>query len=216
MDPFTLAMMGGQSALGLTQGAIMSTANNASQRLNRQKLEELNKLQASGGLGLTGVQQRAMAQGMVAPVQRQATEARQRSEQFQAAQGATGGQLAAGQMQQAELVGDAVAQAAQQVAMANEQKKQAQLQEIEARTAAKAGMRADDLSAVMGGVSDVSAALGTAAGAPPGTFQLGPMFGGQYKDLLFDESELDLIEELAKKDPAAIARIRAQLEGGLV
>lgn len=215
MDPFTIALLGG-GALGLAQGVGSTFANNPSQRLNDERLDELLQLQKSGGLGLTSTQQRNMALQQTAPLRKEATAAQSRQEQLMAASGSSVSGADQAQMRQesARLVGDAVAQAAAQVAAANEQKRAEQLAEIEARTAGKSAYRRDDLDAVLGSAAQLAGPIGLAAGAPPGTSQLGPLFGQRFGALSFSDPEMDAIRELYEKDPEAIQRILADLEGG--
>jgi hypothetical protein len=211
MDPLTIALLLGGGAAAV-QGIGNALSNDPSQKLNKDRLEDLLALQRSGGLGLTGVEQRVMAQQAIDPVRQQATQATRRAEQLAATAGnSSGGALAAQQMRQAAVVGDAVSRASQQIALADQQKRQAQLNEIEARTAGKSGYRADDYNAILGSASQLAGPVGMAAGAPPGTSQLGALFGQQFAGAQFAPDELELLTELIQKDPAALARVRAAL-----
>lgn len=214
VDPFTIAMLAG-SGLGAAQGIANVFSNNPSQKLNRERLDELLALQRSGGLGLTGVDQRVMAQQAVAPTQRAATEATRRAEQLAAASGnSSGGQLAAQQMKQAEVVGDAVSRATQQIALANQQKKNQQLAEIEARTAQKSAYTADDINSAFGAAAQTAVPIGMAAGGPPGMTQLGGLFGQEFQGISLPPDEMGQLLELIGKDPAALERLKAALSTG--
>jgi hypothetical protein len=214
MDPFTIAALTA-GGLGVVQGIGNSFSNNPSQKLNAQKLEELMALQRAGGLGLSSVEQRLMAQQAVDPVRREATQATRRAEQLSATAGtSSAGQLAGQQMKQAAVVGDAVGQATQQIALADQQKRQQQMNEIEARTAAKSGYAADDVNNVFGAAGQLAGPLGMAAGGPPGMTQLGPLFGQQFRGVSIPNEEMAMILELIGKDPTALERIKALFPAG--
>lgn len=200
MDPFTAALLIG-GGVGLAGGIAQTTANNPSQRLNRQRLDELLNLQRSGGLGLTSTEERLMGQQATDPVRREATANRTRMEQLMAAAGssASGADLSRLRQEEGKMVGDAVGAAALAVRGADMQKKQAQLNEIEARTGVKGQMRGDDMAAIFGAASQLAAPVGLALGAPPGTVQQGPLMG-----MRFSPNELAILQRLPPDELAAL------------
>lgn len=215
MDPFTIALLLG-GGLGLAQGIGQSKSNNPQQKLNIEKLDELLQLQKSGGLGLTGAQQRNMALQQVTPIRKEATAARSRQEQLLASTAGTvsGTDLSQMRQESSKLIGNAAAQAAAQIAAANEAKKLQQEAEIEGRTALKGALRQDDWNAILGGVAQLAGPIGLAAGGPPGTSQLGPLFGQQFGAMSFSDPEVQAIKQLYQRDPEALQAILADLEGG--
>lgn len=170
MDPVTLALLIG-GGLGAVQGIGSSMANNQQQKYNREQLDELMKLQASGGLGLTPDEQRLMDQQLMNPVQAAASQMQTAQQQALAASngGASGAQLARLRQEQARTITGAQQQAASQILAADQARALQQKNEIEARQAAKAAYKQDDFNAILGGLSQLAGPIGMLAGAPPGT-----------------------------------------------
>lgn len=168
----------GLAGVGIAGGVAQSMANNGVQRTNRARIDELERLKATGGMGLTPVQQRQLQQSLTSPMQRAASSARLRGEQLMAASGGAGaaGDIAAMRDQQARQVGEAGQQAALQTRAADEQRKAAQLAELEGRTQAQAQMKADDYASIFGTLKEGASAGGAllaaaeTPGAKPGTW----------------------------------------------
>jgi hypothetical protein len=166
-----LALAGiGTAGLGTVGGIWQSTANDAVQRENRQRLEQLRKLQAGGKLGLNPLEERQLQDTLVSPVQKAAAEGRLRAEQIAASTGsATAGDMSRLRTEQTRANGEAGQQAAIAVRAADQGKRKEQLAEIEQREQARATMKADDLQTVLSSLSQSAAAGGAIAGSPPGT-----------------------------------------------
>lgn len=155
----------------VAQGIFQATANDALQRENRKRLDELLRREEAGRLGLDAGEQQLLAGQFTAPVQQQAAAARSRAEQLASASGGvSGADLSRLRQEQQAQTSTAAQNAALQIAGLNEAARQSQLQEISQRTALKSGLKADDIGAVFDGIAQAASASGQAFGAPPATF----------------------------------------------
>lgn len=138
------ANVGLSAGLGAAQIGL-SLVPTAYDRYNRKRLDELETLQEGGRLGLSGAQRQQMEQELFDPVAAQAHAARLRQESLQASLGSavSAADVTRAQREQQRAVSTAANQAGLQISRANLEEANAQLQEIEERTAYK-GRRAGE------------------------------------------------------------------------
>jgi len=158
----------------LITGIAGATSDRGMQKRNKQQLEELLLKEKTGGLGLSGQEERGIENSTLLPAQKAAAEARSRAEQLMAA----GGQASPGDLQknaqiQAAQMAQGRQQAAQAINAANLQKQQQQKAEIEARLAQKAEMAQRDIDMVGKPATDLAVQGATAA-----TQMMAPGLGG--------------------------------------
>lgn len=167
MPPLLIAMAIA-AALSAGAGAIESTANNKVQKKNKEEIGNLEALKKAGGFGLNPVEERQMQEELLSPVQQAAAEGRARAEQLAAsAQNASGADLSRLRTEQQRVVGEGGQRAVTQVRAADIAKAAAQKQELEGRYQAQAGMKEDDLRAILGGLAKGAQGAGSAAALPP-------------------------------------------------
>lgn len=218
-----LPIIGAATGVAGTAGGVASSfANNEVQRANKKRLEELERLDAAGKLGLNPVEQQQLQAQLYNPVQRAAAEGRVNAEKMQAAMGTTSAaDLADLRQQQVRTNAAGARDAAMAVRGANEQKKVMQQQEMESRRGAKAQMKADDIATIMGALSKGAAAGGAIAGAPEGTFAntalaLGGMRAPSTGAAGFSEEELALFRKLRENGQLdGILSQAKTLQGGM-
>ena len=190
---------------GLAQTIYALAAPNPAAKRNRQQLERLLALERQGKLGLSGTQERLMYQRQMDPVRNYAMQQRQNYERMAAASGdQSGAQLARLRQEQGRMVGGAAQSAGLNVAAANEQRRQEQKQEIEARVQAKTQFSADRAAQTFAGVEQMAGAFGRASGSPPNTFSQMTERTGAYLDQLQKDNP-DEYNRLMQQAVAAIA-----------
>jgi len=155
--------------VGLAQ-ALSSLKKTDAEKHNIEKLEELKKLEESGGLGLNLSERAELQRAAVDPVKQVASEGQRRSEAAAAGLGArSGADIAAIRKGSAQEVGSALSQAGAAIGQANLAKKTAQQQELEQRIQAESQRKLDKKNAffqsfasIAGGGAEFEAAAGAA------------------------------------------------------
>lgn len=162
---------GATGALGLAQAGVNILANNEAQKRNREKLEQLMRMEAGGQLGLTGTEERLMQRRMNDPVAQAAQAAQSRAARIAATmgEGASGGDLAQLRQEAQQLRAGGAQNTALAVSEADRAAAEQQKNEIEQRMALKLAMRRDDIDQAFNAASQLAGAAGQAAGAPPNT-----------------------------------------------
>lgn len=162
MDPVTLAILA--ASAGAATGALPSLLPSKAHRSNKNRLEELEALEASGQLGLTGKEQASMGNklrgGQLA--------AQEQSEDFQSAMLAGGGMATGGQalaraaeaQQQRMAVESDVAAKVLDADLLKQQEQRDEMRALEAAVEEKRNERVQAVANIAG--SAVSAGIGSA------------------------------------------------------
>ena len=192
--PLGLLAAGGVAAgIGAAQ-AITGGRKSEFDKRNEAELDRLLALQAQGRLGLTPQERAVREQQLVMPVQRAATEARQRSEAAQAAAGSlTGGDLSRLRTEATRAVGEGAQRAALEIERADIQKQQAQRAEMAQREAVAEQRRLDRRAAVYGGLAQAAGGVGQLAGAVPEVLRAAGLAGAPIRDTMALKQELDAL-----------------------
>lgn len=195
--------MGAQALLGLAQGVGNVLANRKYQKFNTAQIERLQKRRAKVGFGLTPKQEDLLATRLNAPVQAATQQMRSRAEQIQASTGmGSGADASRLRTEQARTVADAAQKAALQVSQADQQKRQAQRQELEQRMATQSAMRADNVNSFFGAASQGAAAAGALAAQP----KLSNLFAGTYTP-----EEMNELSTFATQNPEQFSSIMSAI-----
>jgi hypothetical protein len=199
-----LAISGGIAAAQ----AIGKNMPTAADKRNKQKLNELLELEKKRELGLTGQEMKVAEARTEMPMAQQLSAQMAAQNRALAAGGAgVGASLAAGQ-QMADTGALARQQAISDIEALDLQKKQAQLQEIEDRTAAKAQRDMEKREAVLDAVGDVAqTGLGLYS---QGITTQGPSFSKTKQESL--SPQLQKIIQALEANPELIELIMRQGE----
>lgn len=194
-----MALSGG---LGLAQ-SVASLIPTAADKLNKERLKALQKLEEDGQLGLTDEERNKKDAALMAPVRAAATQAAEDNRRTQAATGITTGQsLATAQRVAGETQGRAAMGAKEYLDQLDTQKEEAQKNEIEQRTANKSARNAEKRQQFFSGLSQTAGEVGKLAGAPPEQTKMYGLFGGKVRD---PQSALQVPTAASQADRSYIA-----------
>lgn len=213
--PIGLLAAGGIAAGAGAAQAITGGRKSEFDKRNEAQLDRLLQLQNQGRLGLTPQERAVREQQLVTPVQRAATETRQRSEAAQAAAGSlTGSDLSRLRTEATRAVGEGAQNAALTLQQEDIRKEQAQRAELAQRDTLAEQRRLDRRAAVFSGISQAAGGAGAIAGAVPETLRAAGLAGAPIRDTLalkrqFDEMDipLDLQQELFRIPPHRMTRV---------
>ena len=163
MDPITLAILGGVA--GSAAGTLPSLLPSKFERENKRRLEELQALEASGGLGLTGQEEAVMQRRLAGSVQAasQASEA-ERNRLLAGSGGATSGGALLGAQLADEQRMQAAERAQTEIMAADEERKRRQIEEMRALQASE-GQRQAEAQAAVGAILGAGVEAGFQTGA---------------------------------------------------
>lgn len=142
---------GGMGMAGQTLEVLPTLLPNKADKLNKKRLQELERLEAKNKLGLSGQDKRTMRQTVIDPATKSVRDLQQLSPSLQPgmAAGDTVLQRMANQQAYGQVQAKAGALADQTVRAADEAKKKEQLAELEARTEKLAARRQEQQAAAL-------------------------------------------------------------------
>lgn len=200
----------GIGALGAGLQLATQAIPTAQDRRNRERLMELQRLEQSGGLGLSGEERAMMEQALMGPVRTMAAEERARGEAAEASMGGTSAaDLSRRRREAAQRVDVAGQRAGLAIGQAELQRAKEQLDELEQRTAYKAERQKGMLQTVaqtIGGLGP-SAGMVRAAQAVPG-YDLQP-----WVDKGFSPADAAIMAGMLQ-DPYTGGRIKGLISAG--